>query len=82
MMNQGLLILAAATLGLIVNTLAILAVAWRGGRVIGMMTSTLDQLSVEVRTLRETRNEHDRIIARTVVQLDDLERRVSRLEGS
>ena len=78
----SMLILVAAGIGLVVNTLAILAVSWRGGRVMGSMTGTMAQLSEEVRLLRATRDDHATAIARAVQQLDDIERRVARLESS
>lgn len=70
-----------ATLGLIVNTLAVLTIAWRGGRILGSLETTMGTLSTEVHTLRETRDDHAGILSRVVGQLDDLERRVGRLEG-
>lgn len=79
-MNVDLVILVAALVGLVVNTLAILTVAWRGGQIIGTMTSTMAQLSQEVHQLRVTRDEHSLLLARAIAQLDDVERRVTNLE--
>lgn len=50
-MNPNVLILGAAATGLIVNTLAIIAVAWRGGRLLGRMEGTLQQLTDSVNAL-------------------------------
>lgn len=70
-----------AALGLFVNTFAVLAIAWRGGRILGSLETTMGTLSTEVHTLRATRDDHAGILSRVVGQLDDLERRVGRLEG-
>ena len=77
-MNPNALILAAAAIGMVVNTFAILGVAWRGGRLLGHMDGTIDRLSEEVRLLRVTRDEHATLLARAIQQLDDLEGRVTR----
>jgi hypothetical protein len=76
-MNPSAIILTAAIAGLLVNTLAVLAVAWRGGRTLGHIDGTLERLSGELSLLRE----HPAILARVVAQLENLENRVSRLEG-
>lgn len=73
-------VLAAAALGLIVNTLAVLAIAWRGGRLLGRMDQSMVTLSEEVRLLRVSGAETSSTMARTVAQLDGLERRVEHLE--
>jgi hypothetical protein len=71
-----------AALGLFVNTFAVLAIAWRGGRILGSLETTMGSLSNEVRDLRTTRDDHMGILSRVVGQLDDLERRVGHLEGN
>lgn len=69
------------TVGFIVNTLAVLGIAWRGGRILGSLETTMGVLSNEVNALRKTRDDHMGILERVVGQLNDLERRVGRLEG-
>lgn len=71
-----------AAVGLFVNTLAVLAIAWRGGRILGSLETTMGTLTSEVRDLRTTRDDHMGILSRVVGQLDDLERRVGHLEGN
>lgn len=67
--------------GLVVNTLAVLAIAWRGGHILGSLESTMGTLASEVGLLRKTRDDHMGILERVVGQLNDLERRVGHLEG-
>lgn len=67
--------------GLFVNSIAVLGIAWRGGRILGSLETTMGTLALEVRDLRTTRDDHMGILARVVGQLDDLERRVGHLEG-
>lgn len=73
-------VLAAAAVGLIVNTLVVLGVALKGGRLLGAMETSVTTLSEEVGKLRERRHDDAQMLTRVVVQLDDLERRVARLE--
>lgn len=80
-MNGTTIVLFATGVGLLVNTLAVLGIAWRGGRILGRLETTMGTLSDEVRILRATRDDHTGILSRVVGQLDDLERRVGRLEG-
>ena len=68
-------------IGFIVNTFAVLGIAWRGGRILGSLETTMTTLSSEVHALRKTRDDHMGILERVVGQLNDLERRVGRLEG-
>jgi len=79
--NPSLIILLAAAVGLIVNTMAVLGVAWKGGHVLGRMEESVGRLSEEIHTLREARHDHANVLARVVANLDDIERRVERLEG-
>lgn len=74
------LLLGAAACGLIVNTMAVLGIAWKGGQLLGRMDQTMDGLSEEVRMLRITRDEHSTGLARAVAMLDGLESRINRLE--
>lgn len=75
-------VLSAAAVGLLVNTLAVLGIAWRGGRVLGKMETSLESIATEVKLARQMRERMTEIITRAVAQLDDLERRVERLENS
>ena len=76
-MNPDLsfLVLAAAAIGLIVNTIAVLGVALKGGRILGRMETSVDILSAEVGMLRERRHEDAQILTRVVTQLTEVERR-------
>jgi uncharacterized protein YoxC len=76
----SLVILGAAAVGLIVNTVAILGVALKGGRILGRMETSVEGLTEEVKELRRGRTENAQLITRAVAQLDDLERRVEHLE--
>lgn len=58
------LVLVAAAVGLLVNTLAILAIAWRGGYHLGRMSSAVETLAREVGLLREATSAHARSLAR------------------
>lgn len=70
-----------AIVGFILNTLALLGIAWAGGRILGKLETTMGSLSNEVHGLRTTRDEHIGILARVVGQLTALEQRVGYLEG-
>ena len=80
-MADGALILVAAAVGLAVNILAILGVAVAGGRILGRLETSLTTLATEVQSLRTSRHDHGDLLQRVVAQLDDLERRVGRIEG-
>lgn len=73
-------LLVAAILGIVVNTVAVSAVIWRGGVMVGNMNTTLGQLAGEIHALRETRDEHIGILARIVGQLETLEGRMRTVE--
>ena len=77
----------AAAIGLLVNTLAVLGVAWRGGRLLGRMETSLEtqtkntgDLTNELRLSRVASVEQAEILARMVAQVDAIEQRVGRLE--
>ena len=78
--NISLIILAAAAIGLVVNTLAVLGVAWKGGHILGRLEASVNNLSTEVVTLRQRGHEHANVLTRVVAQLDGLEARVQNLE--
>ena len=85
--NPNLVILLSAAIGLIVNTLAVVGVAWKGGHLLGQMQESLRQFSddmgtlhADIITLRGQSVENAQLIARTVATLDALEERVHRLE--
>lgn len=67
-------------LAVLAQTLALAAIVWRGGGVVGQLSTTLQQVCEEIKDLRETRDEHIGVLSRVVGQLSDLERRVGRLE--
>lgn len=52
-MNPNAIILGSAAVGLIVNTLAIIGVAWKGGHLLGSMQGTMQQLTLSVDGLTE-----------------------------
>ena len=74
------IILGAAALGLIANTIAVIGVAVRIGGMLGDIKATGSQVAHEISVLRDTRDEHIRIIERVTTQLTDLERRLTREE--
>ena len=78
--NISIVILAAAAVGLIVNTIAVLGVAWKGGHILGRLEQSVNTLATEVVTLRQRGHEHANILTRVVAQLDGLERRVEVVE--
>lgn len=73
-------IVVCTVLGLIVNALAVLAIAWRGGNILGQLDATMTTLSEEVGFLRVTRDLHIGALERIVARLDNMDRRVDRLE--
>lgn len=81
-MEPNALVIAGAVVALIINSLAVVGIGWRGGRILGSLETTMGTLSTEVHELRKTRDDHTGILARVVGQLDALEKRVGYLEGS
>jgi len=75
-MNATAIIVLASAFGVIVNTIAVLGVAWRGGRLLGHIDGTLERFSAELATVKD----HPQILARITEQLNQLERRVAALE--
>ena len=73
-------IIVAAALGLIVNTLAVLGVAWAGGRLLGKLEKAVEVLGEEVRLSRIDRIDQGKVMERVVTSLDALEQRVEHLE--
>ena len=80
-MEPNALVIAGAIVALLINSLAVVGIGWRGGHILGKLETTMGVLSTEVHSLRQTRDDHTGILARVVGQLDDLERRVGYLEG-
>ena len=78
-MNESM-ILTAAGLGLIVNTLTVLGVAWAGGGLLGKLGKAVEYLGGEVKLSRIERTEQARVLERVVGALDGLEQRVEHLE--
>jgi hypothetical protein len=60
-LNTSLLVVLAAAIGLIVNTITILGVAWRGGQLLGRLQQVVDTLGTEVTRLRDWRHDHDNV---------------------
>lgn len=56
-MTTSLVVILAAAIGLVVNTIAILGVAWKGGHLLGRLQTVVETLSGEVTKLREWRHE-------------------------
>lgn len=86
-MTPSVIILIAASAGLIVNTLAVLGVAWKGGHVLGQMqeslrafTGDVEQFGRQLGELGVQTIENSETIARTTAHLDQLDKRVGRLE--
>lgn len=76
------LFITVAVAGLVVNTMAILAIAWRGGYHLGRMSVAIENMAGEVRLLRTDTADHARLLATAVTQNEGVERRLSRLEGA
>lgn len=74
--SPSYVILIAAAVGLVVNTIAVLGVSWRGGRLLGHIDGTLERFAGELDGLRDV----PQVLARAVTQLENLEHRVRRLE--
>lgn len=86
-MNPPVIILIAASVGLVLNTIAVLGVAWKGGYVLGQMQSSLHTFSSEMdKALEELSQlglmvgQNTANIERTTAHLDGLDQRVSRIE--
>lgn len=80
-MNPSTVVIAAAGVGLVLNTLAVLGLAWRGGWALGQITTSLQNLANEVRLLRESKEEQTELVAGVVVQVRSHEVRLERLEA-
>lgn len=61
-MEPNGLVIAGAVLALIINSLAVVGIGWRGGRILGNLETTMGGLSTEVHELRVTRDAHTRIL--------------------
>ena len=62
--------------GFVLNTFALLGIAWRGGRVLGRIDGTLERFAGDLEMVKD----HPVILARITEQLDNIERRVDILE--
>ena len=80
-MSSSTVFLAAAAIGLVAQGLAILAIIYRGGQLVGSVNSTMTTLADEVRLLRKSSVDHDVLLSRLGALLDGIEKRVGRLEG-
>jgi endonuclease III len=74
------LVVLGAIAGLVVNTVAVLHVAWRGGQILGRIDTHVERVVKELERLRASSDEHAQAIARAIQQLDDMNHRVTRLE--
>lgn len=81
-MNGNSIMVVTAALGFMVNVIAILGIAWKGGHVLGGIQEAVKRWSEETHLLRLALDVYAPTLARTVAQLDDLERRVQRLENA
>ena len=77
-MNPETLILAATVLGLFLNAIAVLGIAWRGGNILGRLDTTMEQLSADMVVLQSQAP----LLYRVTAIVDELERRVTRLENA
>lgn len=75
-MNPETLILAATVLGLFLNAIAVLGIAWRGGNILGRLDTTMEQLGADMLVLQSQAP----LLYRVTAIVDELERRVTRLE--
>lgn len=78
--TSGSIAVAMSGLGLLLNVLALLTIAWRGGQLVGSVNGTIQTLSNEVTILRTTRDAHVGLLAQVVEQLDGIESRVAVVE--
>lgn len=76
-MKPETLILAATVLGLFLNAVAVLGIAWRGGNILGRLDTTMEQLSSDMVVLQSQAP----LLYRVTAIVEELERRVSRLEN-
>lgn len=60
-MQPSSIILAAACFGLVINSLVVLGIAWRGGHILGRMEGAMDTMASG--------------LERVVKELDELEKR-------
>jgi len=77
-MNADTVILAATVLGLFLNAIAVLGIAWRGGITLGRLDTTMEQLSADMVVLQSQAP----LLYRVTAIVEELERRVSRLENA
>lgn len=77
-MNTETVILAATVLGLFMNAVAVLGIAWRGGNILGRLDTTMEQLSADMVLLQSQAP----LLYRVTAIVEELERRVTRLENA
>lgn len=80
-MNPVVAFMVTAGLGLLAQALAIYAIIWRGGQVVGELRSSKDFHGEELRMLRIASGEHAVMMARLGALLDGVEKRVGALEA-
>jgi hypothetical protein len=79
-MDLQMLVTAATAIGLIVNTIVILGVVWKGGIVFGRIDTSIGTLTDEVGKLREQVGRLGENLTRATADLDNLERRMVAVE--
>lgn len=77
-MKPETLILAATVLGLFLNAVAVLGIAWRGGNILGRLDTTMEQLSADMVVLQSQAP----LLYRVAAIVEGLESRVARLENA
>lgn len=77
-MKPETIILAATVLGLFLNAVAVLGIAWRGGNILGRLDTTMEQLSSDMVVLQSQAP----LLYRVTAIVEELERRVMRLENA
>jgi hypothetical protein len=77
-MTPQSIIIAASVVGLLLNTFAIFGIAWRGGRLLGRLEGSMENLTHEQARLVEV---VDELGERFGALFEKLEARVGALEG-
>lgn len=78
MNNYPIIMLISAASGLFVSILTASGVLWRASAIETRLTVTMSTLGEEVKALRETRDEHIKLLADLVARVAELKGRVDR----
>lgn len=81
-MEPNGLVIAGAVAALMFNSLAVVAIGWRGGRILGNLETTMGTLSGEVRELRATRDTHTRILGNMETTMETISEEVHGLRAT